>query len=635
MIKIKFTGFLFFALTHLAKGGEIKYPVAAIPTDLKENVNAVIREDHIRYKIIAKDRATYYVHEVVTIFNEKADHYAKQVIGYSKLCKVGKIEGSVYNSEGREIRRLKKGDIYDQAAFDGFSLYSDNRVKAINLTQATYPYTMEIEYELQYDYLYFIPRSHWGGEKVSYQNASYQLIFPAELAPRYKLMNIENTPKKERTADGLESVTWTFNNLGPLKFEQYSAAQEFVPQIIAAPANFEYEGYAGTMKSWEEYGNWQRLLNEGRSELPELAKRKVKELTMGLATNEQKAKVIYEYLQSRTRYVSIQLGIGGLQPFPAKVVDETGYGDCKALSNYTVAMLKEAGVKSYYTIIQAGKNQPELIKDFPSHQFNHVIVSVPNGRDTLWLECTSQTNPFGYQGTFTENRWAMMVTDEGGKLVRTINYTPEQNLQSRTAHVTIDPTGNARAKIKTTARGIQYENEGLNWVLNNTENQKKWIEENTDIPNFSINSFAMSEKRDKIPSAIINLDLTLTRYASASGKRLFVTPNLMNRISSVPEKNSERKTEIVRRTNYLDLDTVQLNVPENLYPEFLPEPVKINSKFGEYEASFQFDAGKVTYIRRMKVWKGRFPKETYNELMDFYKSVTKADNIKLVFLNKT
>ena len=185
------------------------------------------------------------------------------------------------------------------------------------------------------------------------------------------------------------------------------------------------------------------------------------------------------------------------------------------------------------------------------------------------------------------------------------------------------------------ARGIQYENNNLNGALSSTEKQKKWIEENTPIPNFSINSFLMKEKRDKIPSATVNLDLTLSRYASVSGKRLFVSPNLMNRILYVPPKMSERKTDVVLRKNAMDIDTIQLYLPENLYPEFLPEPIKINSKFGEYETSLKFDAGKVTYIRRMKIWKGRFPKETYNELVDFYKNVSKADNIKLVFLSKT
>ena len=33
--------------------------------------------------------------------------------------------------------------------------------------------------------------------------------------------------------------------------------------------------------------------------------------------------------------------------------------------------------------------------------------------------------------------------------------------------------------------------------------------------------------------------------------------------------------------------------------------------------------------------KGEFPPESYNELIEFYKSINKADNIKLVFLNKT
>ncbi len=621
--------------SFIGYAADLKYPVSEIPSELKENVDAVVREDQIIFKILAKDKATFYAHLVVTIFNEKANYYASETVGYSKLIKVNDINGYVYSAEGKQIKKLKNSEIYDRAAFDGFSLYSDNRIKAINLQQAIYPYTVEIEYELDFKYLYFIPGSSWGGEKVSYQNASYQLIYPSDLTPHYQLLNIDGLPKKEKTAEGLESITWSFKNLKPIKLEKYAPSREIIPRIIAAPSTFEYDGYLGNMSSWREYGKWNALLNKDRDVLPEVTKRKVREITNGLVTTEQKTKAIYEYLQAKTRYVSIQLGIGGLQPFPASVVDETGYGDCKALSNYAVAMLKEVGIKGYYTTIEAGEHATQVKTDFPSHQFNHVVVAVPNGKDTLWLECTSQTNPFGYQGTFTEDRWALMITEDGGKLVRTINYTPEQNLQSRTATVSLDINGNAKAKVRTTAKGIQYENNNLNWALSSTEKQKKWIEKNTKIPNFNIISFSMTEIKDKIPSALVTLDLTLNRYASVSGKRLFVSPNLMNKISSIPPKMAERKTDVILKTNYLDLDTIQYSLPENLYPEFLPEPVKINSKFGEYEASFQFDAGKVTYIRRMKVWKGRFPKETYNELVDFYKNVSKADNIKLVFLNKT
>jgi hypothetical protein len=635
-MKVSILFFLLFVQITNVFSADLKYPVSEIPADLKENVDVVYREDQMGFKIKNKSSASLYVHIVVTIFNENGNRYARRSVGYDKLSKIVDFNGFAFDATGKQIKRLKNADIYDHAAFDGFSLFSDNRVKSANLEQSAYPYTVEFEYEVEYKYLYSIPGSSFGGEKSATQHASYQLIYPADLEPSFKALNIPNNPVKAQLADGMNSITWILENIKPLKFESNGPDhEELISQIIAAPKKFEYEGYEGDMSSWQSYGKWNLLLNNGRDDLSESTKQKVKELTKNLSTTEQKAKAIYEYLQGKTRYVSIQLGIGGLQPFPASLVEQTGYGDCKALSNYTVAMLKAAGIKSYYTVINAGPQEQEIRKDFPSHQFNHVVVSVPNGKDTLWLECTSQINPFGYQGTFTEDRWALMITDDGGKLVRTINYSPENNLQSRTADVLLEASGNAKAKVKTNYRGIQYETGGLNFKFNSADDQKKWVENNTDIPNFTLNTFSMKEVKEKIPSGIVNLDLTLNRYATVSGKRLFVIPNLMNRISYVPEKMAERKTEVVRKSNWMDLDTINFIVPENLYPEFLPEPIKIKSKFGEYEASIKFDAGKVTYIRRMKVWKGRFPKETYNELVDFYKNVSKADNMKLVFLNKT
>jgi hypothetical protein len=631
--------FILFFITNmavLAKPAELKYPVSEIPSELKENVDVVIRQDKMIYKILAKNRSAHYVHYVVTIFNEHGNRYATQSVGYDKLSKINEFNGYAYDANGKQIKKLKNNEIYDRAAFDGYSLYSDNRVKTASLEQGTYPYTVEFEYEVEFKFLFSIPSSYFGGEKSSTQLAHYQIIFPKDFTPTYKVVNMPDNPKKETLADGNQSITWIFENIRPIKFELIGPdPEEITPKIIAAPSTFEYEGFEGDMNSWKEFGKWQLLLNKGRDILPEATKQKVKDLIKGKSSIEDKTRAIYEFLQSKTRYVSISEGIGGLQPFPASTVDQNGYGDCKALSNYMVSMLKEAGIKAYYTKIRAGEFERQIMLDLPSQQTNHVIVSVPNGKDTLWLECTSQTNPFGYQGSFTEDRWALMITEEGGKLVRTINYTPEQNLQSRTAEISLDATGNAKAKVVTTYKGIQYESGGLSSVLHNTDNQKKWVENNTDIPNFSINSFSMTEKKDKIPSASVKLDLTLSRYATLSGKRLFIAPNLMNKTSYVPEKIADRKTDVVRKSNYVDLDTINFSVPENLYPEFLPEPVKIKSKFGEYEANFKFDAGKVTYTRRIKVWKGRFPKETYSELVDFYKNVSKADNIKLVFLNKT
>ena len=67
----------------------------------------------------------------------------------------------------------------------------------------------------------------------------------------------------------------------------------------------------------------------------------------------------------------------------------------------------------------------------------------------------------------------------------------------------------------------------------------------------------------------------------------------------------------------------------------MPQPIKISNQYGEYESSVKFDQGKLLYVRKLKMKPGEFPAATYNEMVEFYKSINKADNTKLVFLNKT
>ncbi len=612
---------------------ELQYPVSQIPENLKAGMYAVLREKQERFEIISINQSKYYCRQVITLLNPQAKRFATTTLAYSKLTRLTIVTAKVYSAEGHLIKRLKSHEIQDFSAFDGFSLFSDNRLKRMDLTQAVYPYTVEIEYELEYGYLYGIPAFEpYFDDEVSTQRHSYELRYPVALKPKHRCIGMAEPQKI--TEGTMEKLIWRQADVVPDKFEPYAPAVS-VPHVIFSPNLFEYSGYRGSMETWEQYGAWQNLLNRGRGTLDEATRSHVKRMTAHLTTNEEKAKAVYEYMQSKTRYVSIQEGIGGLQPFAANEVDALGYGDCKALSNYYIAMLKELGIAAYYTKVRAGRNEQKIV-DFPSHQTNHIIVGIPNGSDTLWAECTSQRAPFGYMGSFTGDRWALMVTESGGKLVRTPSYKAHHNQKRTQAEVQIDINGNAIANIHTTYTGLMSEEGGLETHVHAPPaDQKTWIEQNTRIPAFVISSFELKGVPDKIPVVHVTIALQASRYSSVSGKRLFLTPNLLNRSTFLPPKTEKRKHPIGWPLACTVVDTITYRFPENLYPEFVPAPVEINTRFGHYQNQVEFDQGKIIYTRSLTLRSGEFPAESYQDMIEFYKEINKADNMKLVFLNKS
>ena len=321
-------------------------------------------------------------------------------------------------------------------------------------------------------------------------------------------------------------------------------------------------------------------------------------------------------MQGKTRYINISLGIGGWKPFDASVVDKLGYGDCKALTNYMKTILDTMGIRSYFAFVLAGQDESDIDTSFPSSQFNHVFICVPLKTDTIWLECTNQKNPFGFVGSFTANRHALIVTPEGGKLVQTPNLSAEDNLQMRKAEVTVDEEGNGTAVVTTKYTGFQYDDR-IPYFFANADDQKKELLEDIDIPSFKIDKWNYTRDEGNFPCITENLQLQLENYTATSGKRIFLTLNLMNKSDNIPASLKSRKTNVLFHWSYIDTDTIIYNLPENLKVEFLPEMKEIKSEFGIYTAIVKVEGNKLIYIRSFKHNNGQYPASKYNNYINF------------------
>ena len=317
------------------------YKISLIPDSLLKNADAVKRVEVLHVIIKGIDRAVVYHKYAYTILNEAGEDFAYYSNHYDKFLSLSDITGRMFDSNGKLLKSIKKKDISDVSVSDGESLVTDARAKRFAFFNKGYPYTVEFEDESTYDGIFNLPE--WlpvEDEKLSVQKSSFIVETPADYQLRYKQFNYSDKPKMVNNNKTI-SYTWELSNQKAVLFETYQPDwHEITPTVFIAPTDFEIGGYKGNMSTWNNFGRFIYALYVGRDILPENVKQDVHRIADGLSTKEEKVNALYNYMQQNTHYVGIQLGIGGWQPFEARYVAEKKYGDCKALSNYMVSLLK-------------------------------------------------------------------------------------------------------------------------------------------------------------------------------------------------------------------------------------------------------------------------------------------------------
>lgn len=602
--------------------------LSEIPEELLKHADMVIRESNIELKLLSRDNAVYTCHSVYTLLNKAAEGKLSLSLTYNKSQKVKDISYFVYDKDGNEIEKVKKSEIKDYSAISGFSIFDETRVKYIHPGEFDYPITVECTYEYEFDGYISYPRwSPVNGYNVAVQSSVFDVTVNPDASFRYKEFNTDSLTVKIDEINGRYS--WEAKNVRALEYESFhTSIRDFVPIVYAAPSTFKLEGYDGDLSTWKSFGLWIKNLNDGRDELSEEIIAEIKSMTEGISDNLEKAKVLYEYMQNNSRYVSIQVGIGSMQPMKASDVCRLAYGDCKALSYYMKTILKVAGIESFYTLINAGAGADPVMTDFPSMQFNHAILCVPFSKDTVWLECTSQNIPFGYLGKFTDNRYGLLIKPEGGQLVKTKEYTIDDNVIISKAEVDFNPTGNSLANVKVEYNGLYYDY--MRSLLVGTDDEKKKeMYRRIDLPGFKIKNFNHEVKKDITPAVIETIDLELENFCSNMGNRSFFNPNLLNRKRKDLRRYLDRLSEVQIDRSYTLIDTITYRIPEGYKVMGLRDPIEFETDFGSYKAEFISLDNNLYYIRKREIFEGIYPKEKYLDLVDFYDQIIKADNTKL------
>jgi Domain of Unknown Function with PDB structure (DUF3857)/Domain of Unknown Function with PDB structure (DUF3858) len=626
MIKILCTVALSVASLYYSQS----FPASAIPENLKKNADAVIRKDLTTIQINKIDDIRYQFYTVKTVLNKDGESDAQVYIPYEKGNSISDVKVNIYDESGKKIKSYSKSDFGDFANNNQGTFYSDNRVMALSYTPTQYPYTVEFSYQISDENTVFLPDFiPFSTTKVSLEEAQMKIINKSGIELKSKIYpsSYNYTAVSESESSG-EKI-YTYKNV-PAIDDAFLLPQpvKILPKVSFALTKFNLEGKQGSINSWSDFGTWyyNSILQPVSVSTPGI---KAEVMSLNLqGTTEEKVKKIYQYMQNKTRYIFVALGIGGWQPMLPDEVQKKGYGDCKGLTNYMKALLDEAGIPSYYSVINSGSSPVSFDKDFPKMGGNHVILMVPTEKGNIWLENTSQQIAFNHLSYSTTDRNVLSIRKEGIELVNTPVYTAEQSKEKQLLKIKVNEDNSILGEGNFSYTGLQYDNNLILATLSpkeRTEAVKNMLDvlhfEKIELKNF------LNDKDNAV--AKYDLDFKANNYSKNAGSSMIfrAVPIYSD---NVYKKEDNRELPFELRQSFEDDYEINFTLPPNYKVDELPENVVLNSEFGTYKLSFVKNGDGLKVNRSIRINKGLYPKEKYNDYVNFRKKTINIDNSKIL-----
>ncbi len=604
------------------------YAVSEIPEELKKDANAVIRNYSSEHLIKAADNMEVKNKKVISILNKAADDYSYVYIPYDKNTKISDVKIRILDETGKVIKSYSKSDLNDISQSNDSYLYTDDRALAMKFTQPNYPYTIDISYSEKTSDTAFLPvLQPFRSANVSVE--TWEESFNNQSGIKLRKKVTDAIFGKTQVIEEGNFVKASYNNIPAIKSEKYAPSPETVfSKVEFALDRACLKGRCGDFSTWKDFSKWYNgLLGEVSVVTPEIQK-EVDALNLTGSTKE-KVKKIYQYMQSKTRYVFVGIGIGGWQPMVADDVRKKAYGDCKALTNYMRVLLKAAGIPSHYSVIYSDSTPKLFDEKFPRMDGNHVILYVPTEDGDIWLENTSQNTAFNHLSYSTRNRNVIMVNDDDAKIVNTPVYKSEDSKEQLRFKAQITEDNSVKGTSQLVYTGGMYDS-NLSKMTMTPQEFKDALKDDFYGLNFS--KVEYSNLKNDRDNGILTYDVSFeaSNFSKTLGNDIYFRALPISYLGFYLDNTEQRKLPLEVFFGYHNEYEIEYTIPKNYKFTELPANKKNDSEYGNYTIEFAKSDDKITIKRTFKINKGIIPVDKIPEYINFRKQINKTDATKIL-----
>jgi hypothetical protein len=593
------------------------------------NGTHVILEE-IKYTVKSSQKARLSTSRKIIIHSQKDRQYAQVAVSGNQFRKVTSIKARVLNQRGKVIRKLRKSDIREIDASTPYALYTGDKYYTFDLSQAHVPYIIEYTVTSEISSLFFWP-DWYPQDDIPIQSARYILSVPKEID--YQTTTVGPIPDPFSSANGTV-LTWELNNVPASRKEDRMAPEDRVQYALHfAPAHFTLDGIEGTSNSWAELGAWYSRLAQNQYVLGPESATDLPELN-GVSTRET-IQLVYEYLQDRTRYVAIELGIHGWKPHSAQSVCDNRYGDCKDLATFLIALLAQHDIEAYPALLKT-RGSGVVLRDFPSNQFNHAIAYIPLEDEALWVDCTSNSAVIDDLPAQDEGCSALVIRQGRGELLTTPTSRAEDNQLIFAAEATLHSEGSLTLKGMLTASGNVAQGIRDSFRSRDESDRRnlliRWLSDYS--PAVRLLNMRIVHLESNLSPLVIRFDCIAENYANVSRSRIFLNPSFYNRLSFDGEGPGQRQSAVFRPYAVTHLDSITYIIPENLAVEAVPESNTLTYPFACYDYQIDLTDNRVSFRRNYRILQRKIDLDQYADYYEFMEQVEQKDSDQLVFIKK-
>ncbi|MCX6366616.1 MAG: DUF3857 domain-containing protein [Armatimonadetes bacterium] len=444
------------------------------------------------------------------------------------------------------------------------------------------------------------------------QHTRLRITVPSTLKLARKLRNSAIEPTI-RTAPDSKSVvyTWEQKNVAPLNIEPLMPpAERQLPKLTVS-----------TVPSWQSVADWYTKLARAASQGDPTVTAMAQELTKNCRTEEEKARAIFYYVQDKTRYVAIELGISAYQPRPASRTLTVQYGDCKDMATLLVALLRAAGITAHPVLLQAGEPFPQQVELPSPHAFNHAICQAQVGGKTYWLDATAQVCRFG-DIPQADRGVEVLVIKDGKAVFETVpEASPAEALNLQQASVVLDSEGAAMGTVQLSGTGDYELSLRANLVVKSNDERKKYAEAllGSIGVNPRIESLQLTDISNRDTPLSISSKTRFANWATVSGDLLLfkARPDQASPAFASPFVEDNRLYPIYQSEPRLMRANLEVTIPEGYSYLYIPKPISGESALGSFSRTVQQEGRKLTISIEVQDRRATVPATEYPALRQY------------------